>query len=806
MFKNYLLVALRFFSRQRGFSVINISGLTIGVACSLLILLFIQDEISYDKFHPDASRISRIGFQGNIQGAPVKTTLTGFPVGEVVRGKVAEVASTCRIASWHSFPVKYDSLSFTEPYLLLADSNFFNFFSFSLIAGDPKSVLSGERKVVISESAAKKYFGYQGKGDLSPIGKKLALAQDYMVEISGIAADAPRTSHFHFTLILSLASWENHESREWLNNKVITYFKIREGSEHDSVNKKVLAAATETLSAELNYLRNTDIKKYEAQGSRLSYFVQPLLDVHLTSRLANEIEINGNRDYIYLFGSIAAFITFLACINFMNLTTARSASRAKEVAVRKAVGAQNNRLVSQFLLESYLYVLAAVTLGILLLLIALVPFNYFTGKDLTLQALFNVRFLGGIFVFIGLTGLVAGSYPAFYLTTFSPVQVLKGDLRAKLRTYGIRNILVVFQFFISTCLIIATLVMYQQLRYMERLDVGFSKENIVNLLHTRNLSGNAQEFKKELMAQKGVVISASYANRLPPNIDWQSVFRLSNQEKDFQFAVAEMDYDHAATMGYRMVDGRYFDREENDSLSVILNQTAARMLGIRDFEGVEIFTTYDQPGGRVRTLIGIMKDFHFQSVREPIYPLAIILGYEPNWEMAIRVTEVNEQVIETIRKIYTRHSGGAPFEYSIVEKNFNAAYEREARIGLLFLLFSALAIVIACLGLFGLATFTVEQQRKAIGIRKVLGASVQSIVTSLNRGFILLVLVANALAWPFAWWLMQFWLNGFAFHVTIPWWVFALAGLVTVLIALGAVSTRAISAARSNPVNSLRND
>jgi putative ABC transport system permease protein len=806
MLKSYLLIALRFFSRQRGFSIINIFGLTIGVACSLLILLYVQDEISFDRFHSDYERIDRIAFEGKVQGKLTQSTLTGFPLASHMREQVPDIEQTLRLASWPTFPVRYKALSFTEPYLLLADQNFFNFFSFKLLEGNPDSVLSGSRKVVIGESAAKKYFGYERGSKQTPIGETLVLAQGYTVTISGIAEDPPAESHFHYSLILSLASWEQVETQEWLNGKVITYYKLREGANLETARHKIEDALRSKLNEELAHLRNTNLDEYRKQGSELRYFSQPLSSIHLISNLNDEIEKNGDIQYIYLFSSIAVFITLLACINFMNLTTARSASRAKEVAVRKTVGAQNNRLVLQFMLESYVYVLTAVFVAMSLLVVALTPFNFFTGKELSIRDVMTLPFLSGLFLFVVVTGLVAGSYPAFYLTRFTPIEVLKGDLRAKLRTYGIRNLLVIFQFCISAILIIATLVVNQQLQYFTNVNVGFEKRNIVNLLHTKNLGPQAEVFKRDLSADPNIT-AASYCNRLPPNVDWQAIFRPVDGTRDFSLAVYETDYDHLKVMGYKMIAGRFFDPSQPDSLAVILNETAARKLGLRDFKNRKVFTTYDLPAGRERTVIGIIQDFNFQSLKDPIQPLAVILGYEPNWEMAIRIKPDNtEAAINSIRTIYRKYAVDAPFEYSMVEDNFLSKHERERNIGVLFIFFTFLAIVIACLGLFGLATFTAEQQRKSIGVRKVLGASVSNIVALLNKEFLRLVLIANLLAWPISWFLLEQWLEQFAYHISIPWWTFVASTLITFSIAFFSVSARAINAARGNPVNSLRNE
>lgn len=795
MVKNYLLIVLRFMSKQRGFSVINIAGLTIGIACSLLILLYIQDELQYDRIHPDGQHIYRVAFDGKVQGKEIHSTKTGFLLTPVLAEALPEVESITRMVSWATFPARYENKAFTEKYLLLADPNFFRFFAFDLITGHPDSVLRGKGKVVISESAARRYFNYQGPGDTSPIGKTLVLAQGYIVRVTGIAEDAPVNTHFHYSLILSLDSWDE-VVKELVANQALTYLKL-----------KPSASATQ-VEGRMNELIKTRSDSGQANsGNGFRHFLQPLHDIHLRSHLSDEIEPNGNIDYIYLFAAIAVFITLLACINFMNLTTAQSASRAKEVAVRKSAGAQNNGLVFQFLVESYFYVIIAVMLALGILLAALAPFNYFTGKALSFSTLLHWQFTLGLLTFALLTGLVAGSYPAFYLTHYSPVEVLKGNLRAKLRSYGIRNVLVIFQFFISSCLIIATMVVYHQLEFVQRADLGFDKENIINLLHTRNLGSHGKAFKAELLKHPQIV-AASYCNRLPPNVEWQSPFRHEGEEKDFLLAVYEMDYDHLKTMGYTLADGRFFSPEmKTDTLKVLLNEKAAAQLKLGNFAGKMLFSGYDQPGGRVREVIGIVRDFNFQSLKDPIQPMAIILGREPNWEMAIRIrAESLEPSIELIRSLWHKYAPHAPFEYTLVDRNFEGKLRTEKRIGLLFMLFTVLAIFIACLGLFGLATFTAEQQRKAIGIRKVLGASVANIISMLNRDFLKLVVIANLLAWPFTWWIMDRWLKQFAYHSPLPWWIFLLAGVITLLIAFFSVSFQALKAASGNPVNSLRNE
>ena len=658
MVKNYLKIILRFMLRQKGFSFINISGLTIGITCSLLIILYIQDELSYDRFHPDAKRIYRLVFTGALENKKFSSAQTGTPVSRALKQEIPEVESTLRIASWATFPVRYETKAFTEEKMLLVDSNFFNFFNFMLVAGHPDTVLNGERKLVITESAAKRYFGYKGNGDKSPIGKTVMLAQGYAVTVSGIAADPPKNSHIHFSLILSLNSWDEARAGSWISNRVATYFKITPDAPLTTVTSKFNILIEKYVSRELAQLNKIDLDEFKSRGNDLRFFAQPLTDIHLKSQLTDEIEVNSDIQYIYIFGSVALLITILACINFMNLSTARSASRAKEVGVRKVVGADYKKLILQFFLESYFYIGVAIFLSLFLVMAIMPLFNIFTEKQLSVTLLFQPVFVAIGIVFTILVGVVAGSYPAFYLAHFNPVEVLKGKLRAQLRSYGIRNLLVVFQFVISTVLIIATLVVYLQLRYIQLANIGFDKGNVINLLHTKNLEANGTAFKNELL-QNPEITAASYANRLPPNVDWQSVFREVESGKEYLMSVYEMDADHLETMRYKLAEGRFFSSKiPSDTNAIILNETAARKLGLEKLEEKKLVTNYDHDG-RARNVIGILKDFNFQSFREPVQPLAVVMGFEPNWEMAIRITKGNEESkIELIKSFWNKYAPG----------------------------------------------------------------------------------------------------------------------------------------------------
>lgn len=810
MFRNYILTTLRILSRQKVYSAINIFGLTLGIASTLLLILYIVDELSYDRFHPNTERIYRVTFEGKLQGQEFETSYTGIPMAEALQKDVPAIESTLRVAKWNTIPVRYEEKAFTEKRFLIADSNFFRFFGYELLVGNPKEVLNGPNKVVITESTARRYFDYQGKGDLSPIGKMFLIGSqgETKAEVTGIAADVPHNTHLKFDFILSITSSQMLDYPIWLNSSVITYFKILPNTSVESVNEKYDYFIKTYIAQEVQQYLQMDMKQLEESGSALKFHTQSLTDIHLHSQLSDELEPNGNIRYLYLFGMIAVFLIILACINFMNLSTARAANRAKEVGIRKTVGAFRNRLIGQFMLESYMYTIIAVLLALMVVSVTLNLFNAITAKNIAFNSLINPWFVGGLFVFTILVGLLAGSYPAFYLTSFRPAEVLKGKVRAGMRRSGVRNALVVFQFFISIALIIATLMVFQQLKFVQKQNLGFDKENIMNMLHTMNLKENGKAFKNELL-QHPEISSATYVNRMPPDIDWNSTFRLMDSGQEHLLAVYLTDFDALKTMGYQLAEGRFFSREfPADSSRVLINETAMRQFGWDTFEGKKIFSRFNTLEGNELEVIGVLKDFNFETLKNNIRPMIILLGPEPNFEMGIRFASTDAQKnISLVESIWKKYAPDAPFEYSFLDSNFAAKYKTEQRMGEVFIIFTGLAIIIACLGLLGLATYSAEQRSKEISIRKVMGASVGQVVLLLSKDFARLILIACVLAIPLTWYLLDhYWLEGFAYRIGFEPWIMALAGFLALLVALVTISIKAFQAAVSNPVQSLRSE
>lgn len=806
MLKNYFLTAWRIMSRQKAYSAINILGLSLGMAASILIIIYVVDELSYDKFHKDGERIYRVNMAGSMNGNDFNMGFTPAPMAAALKEEVPEVEEVIRLGMFRTMPIQHGEKTFTEPYMLVADPNFFDFFSFILLEGDPKTALEGTNKVVLTETAAKKYFG-----DENPIGKIILRGSDKReTVVSGIAADPPHNSHLVFGMILSGESWPYMKDEQWSSNNLYTYFRLYPNANPEKVKKALDQFVEKYIGPELENFLGLSMDALREQGSGLGYYLSRLHDIHLYSETQEEIKPGGKIQYLYIFGAIALFIIFIACINFMNLSTARSANRAKEVGVRKSIGAQKNRLVLQFLSESVMYSLISIFIAFFLILLALRPFNTLSGKDLGLGIFTDPFVIVGLLVFAVLVGVLAGSYPAFYLTSFSPAMVLKGKIRSGAKRSHFRNGLVVFQFLISISLIISSMVVYKQLRYMQDKNLGFDKENVINLLHTRSLGQNGQAFKNELLSQSAFV-SASYANDLPPNIDWSTVFKTIQNNQDFLCNLYFTDHDNLETMGFEMVKGRFFSKDfPSDTAAVILNETAYNMMGFGEIDGTQRISSFwpDTDGMTEKTLIGVIKDFNYESLRTQVRPLVMILGPEPNNELAIRLAAGNvQESLQLLETIWKKHSNGAAFEYSFIDANYNSLFQSEQKMGNIILVFTVLAISIACLGLFGLAAYTTEQRSKEISIRKAMGATVAHLVTILSKDFTILVLLAFVISGPMTYYLMSnYWLSNFAYRIEIDLLLIMLAGLISVVIAWLTVSYQSFKTAASNPVDYLKNE
>jgi putative ABC transport system permease protein len=800
MLKNYLKTALRIMFRQKAYSAINVVGLSLGIAATLLIILYVTDELSFDRFHKDADRIHRITFFGKLEGNDFNMAVSPAPVAAAMKAEIPGVEDATRFGVWRSMPIAFDDKSFTET-MLVADSNFFDFFSFTVVAGDPKTMLVGPDKIVVTESAARRYFGNE-----NPIGKTLLSGSERKNSlVTGVIKDPPANSHVSFDLLLSGETWNYMRDQQWLSNNLYTYIKVHPGADTAAIQTKLTDMAIKRMGTQLEQYLNMTYQQLREKGGNVGLRIQPMLDIHLRSNLTEEIQPNGDIQYVYIFGAIAAFLMIIACINFMNLSTARSANRAKEVGVRKSIGAVRSRLMGQFLAESMVYSFLSTIVAVAIIGVVINPFNVLAGKQMSATLLLNPIVVAGVLLFAVVVGLLAGSYPAVYLTSFNPSEVLKGKIRAGFRNSGLRNGLVVFQFMISIVLILGSMVVYEQLTFMQQKNMGFDKENVVDLLHTWSLGKSAEAFKNEL-ATHPEFAGSSFASDLPPRMNSSNAFRKGGTEQDFLLNVCWADFDHVNVMKYTMLDGRFFSREfPSDTNAIVLNETAYKLMGFDKLENQEIINFNDTKPQPMR-LVGVMKDFNFETLRNGVKPMAFILSNGVNGEMAIRLTTGNQQAsIALLESIWKKHSS-ATFEYSFLDQGFDALFHAERRMSRIILIFTILTISIACLGLFGLATYTAEQRAKEISIRKVMGASIPQVIVLLSREFALLVIIAFAIAAPLGWYFTREWLNEFAYHVDVNPVAIALSGLAALLIALVTISSQAINAARENPVKAMRSE
>lgn len=812
MLRNYILTTLRILSRQKVYSVINIFGLMLGITSTLLLVLYIVDELNYDRFHPDANRIYRAVMNANLNGQSFSTISTGFPIAEALMNDVPEVQEVTRVTRWNTMPVRYEDKRFTESGYVWADSNFFSFFNgYELIAGNPSDALKGPNKVVITERAARKYFGYTGAGDRTPIGKLFYFGSDGAIqaEVTGIAADPPHHAHLQFDFLVSMYTWDALRYPQlWMNSAVVTYFKLHPGASASGMDAKYDYFVNKYIALEIEQFLNMSMDQFAASGSYIRFSTQALTDIHLHSQFPDELEPNGNIRYLYLFGLIAVFLILLACINFMNLSTARASNRAKEVGIRKTVGALRSKLIGQFMMESYLYTIIAVLFALMFVSMSLNLFNIITAKNILFSALLNPLFVAGLTVFTIIVGAVAGSYPAFYLTSFKPAEVLKGKVRAGMRRSGIRNALVVFQFFISIGLIIASLMVFQQLKYVQNQNLGYDKDNIMTLMHTMSLERNADAFRNELL-QHAEVKGVTFVSRMPPNIDWSSTFRMKDTGNEQLLTVYVTDYDALETMGYQLVAGRFFSRDfPSDSAGVLLNEAAMRHMGWDTHEGKKLISRYASLEEYEVEVLGVLRDFNYESLKNNIRPMIVLLHPGTNMEAGIRFTSPDiRRNIEMVEKLWKKYAPDAPFEYSFLDANFAAKYKAEERMGQVFIIFTGLAIIIACLGLLGLATYSAEQRAKEISVRKVMGASVTQLVLLLSKDFARLIIIAFVLAIPLTLYLLnKYWLTGFAYRIGFNPWIIGGAGLLALVLALLTISFQALKAASGNPVDSLKSE
>ncbi|MBS1545526.1 MAG: ABC transporter permease [Bacteroidetes bacterium] len=801
MIKNYLKVALRNILKQKFFSVINLSGLVIGMTCCLLIFIYVADELSYDKFHKGYEDIYRVALHGKIAGQEITTTTTCIPLGPAMKAEIPGVEEYVRVMPvGYSTGVafRYEQKSFTENNIFYSDSNFFQFFTFKLVQGDPAKVLKDPNSIVLTEAMAKKYFG-----DEDPIGKTLVIGVDKKaIKVTGVAAPAPSNSHFHYNAVISYITVEKEYFQGWTGNSIQTYFRKTSATETASINKKLEDMVEKYVGKELQEGLGVSLETFRKQGGIYSYYVYPMADSHLYAGLGDDLEPNGDIRYVYIFAGVGAFILLLACINFMNLSTARSAGRAKEVGLRKTLGSLRTQMMAQFLSESFIYSFAAVIISVGLGFLALPYFNLLTAKTLDFSALISPWFVIATVGLIILVGLISGSYPAFYLTSFSPIEVLRGKVRAGMKSKGVRSSLVVFQFAISTFLIIATMVVYQQLTYMQSRDLGLDKNGVVTITGMRRLGTNMSAFKTSADNIAGVA-SSSFTNNRFPGMDNTTVVREKGKESDHLVGLYYADWDHLDVMKIQMKEGRFFSREfKSDTLAAVINEAAVHEYGLTNPIGTELVDFNGEKPTTVK-VVGVLKDFNFETLKREVRPVVMRLTNEGRF-LSIRYNGDADAVVKDLENLWKTMAPGEPFEYQFLDQSFDSLFRSEMRLRDIFTLFSGLAIFIACMGLFALAAFSTEQRTKEIGVRKAMGASAYSLTVLLSTEFTRLVLIAIVPAVALGWFVANWWLKDFAFRTELSPLIFVGSAAIAILIAWLTISFQSVKAAATNPVKSLR--
>ncbi len=801
MFKNYIKIAYRNFWRNKSFAAINIFGLAIGIAVCFIILLFVQDELGYDRFNTNANRIFRVVFKADINGGKIFEAMVMPPTAQTLKNDYPEVEEATRLRDMGKPKVTFGNKVFKEGTFAFADANIFKVFTLPLIKGDAKTALLQTNSVVITAEMAKKYFGGE-----EPIGKVLTLNNNKLYKVTGVIAPIPTNSHFHFDLFGSMQSLPDAKDPNWMSSNYFTYLLLKDGYDYKKLEAKMPALIEKYMGPQIVQTLGMTLSQFRTKGNSLGFALQPLTDIHLRSNSNYELEPGGDIKYVYIFSAIAVFVLLIACINFINLSTASASKRAKEVGVRKVMGSDKTELIKQFLLESVLLTFIALFIAFLLVQLALPVFNQLSGKSLSLSYALKpwAAFIGmGLFV-----GVLAGIYPAFYLSSLKPISIIKGKLGTANKSMGLRSGLVVFQFFISVSLIISTLVVYQQMQFIHNKKLGYNKEQLLVLPNSGALGKNEQLFKEEMLKDPRVVNAtvSGYKPAGPTNNNNSLAYPEGKENQMMKTLRYDVDEQYLPTFEMQLAAGRNFSKAfATDSSAIIVNEAAVKAFGLTNKSiGQSITWATGHTGEKVNYhIIGVVKDFNFKSLHEQVTPLLMVLNPGSGLIFKVRTGDVSG-LLKTMKQQWEKFNVDEPFTYSFMDELYNKTYSAEEKTGKILNIFTSLTIFVACLGLFGLAIYTTEQRTKEIGIRKVLGASVLQITNMLSKDFLKLVLIACVIAFPLSYWLMQKWLQDFAYRIQIGWWVFALAALIALVIALATVSFQAVKAALANPVKSLR--
>ncbi|MFA6127682.1 MAG: FtsX-like permease family protein [Bacteroidales bacterium] len=808
MFFNYLKTSVRNLLRYKGYSLINIIGMTLGLASSILILLFVLDELSFDKFNKDSDRIYRVSVMGKIQGPEISAAVSCVPIGPALVKELPGVEQYTRLFPFGGDPlVRYEDKSFVEDGFIYADSTFFDIFTTRFIAGNAGKGLNRPNSLVITRSIAMKYFG-----STDVIGKTLQIfdpPQQFAVD--GVIEDFPANSHIRFTILASFISNPLNQSTIWVGNNVYTYIKISKNSTGKDIESGMVAIVDKYVGPQLKQFLGFDLSQMRAAGNRYGYVLTPMTDIHLKSDLDFEFRPNGSMSTVYIFSIIALFLIIIASINFMNLATARASSRAREVGIRKVVGSQRSNLIGQFLTESSLLTLLSFLLAILLVFLALPYFNNMANKELSINLINWSLFIPILILLLIFISLASGSYPSFYLASFNPVSVLKGKLQMGIRGGWLRKSLVVIQFFITIGLIVSTLIISRQNHYLLSKDLNFDKNNLLIVNRAYALGGQSQLFSDRVKAIPGVT-DATITTQVPGGqSSGNTVFRREGDASDAlqNFNIITTDESFQKTMKIEMVAGRYFSKEFGaDSAAVVINEAAAKRLQWENpVDKILYQVAASATGGDVTmNVIGVIKDYNYESLHQEVKPLVIRLAQGGVFSV-IRYAGIQpSELVTKVKSVWSEVLPNQPFNYIFMEDQLVDNYQKDRQMGKIFTVFAILAIIVACLGLLGLASFTIEKRKKEISIRKCLGAPSATIIEMLLKETIVLVIISTLIASPLSWYLMKTWLQNFNYHINIGIGVFLISTLMSLFIAVSTILLHVYKASVSNPVDALKMD
>jgi len=806
MLNNYIKTTFRNLIRSKGYTVINILGLAIGLSASILILLFIVNELSYDKFFKDSERIYRIAVKGRMSGDFFDVAVTPAPMAPALKHTFPEVESAVRLRQWSQQSLfAFEHKMFYEKDVFFADSSFFEIFDFAPALGDLKTALHEPFSAVLTQELAHKYFN-----DDNPIGKILKVNDDFLFKVTAVIQDIPENTHLKFPLLLSWSSIKKmNDSRmddNWGSLGFYTYVKLVENTDVQQFELKIKTIIIDKLIEQ----SGEDSSRFENVQLEFKPYLQPIEEIHLKSNLMAELSPNSDISYIYSFSAIAAFILLIACINFMNLTTARSAKRAREVGIRKVHGGFRSQLIAQFIGESVILSFIALVIAIILVELTIPVFSDIIGQNISEDLLINPLMIVSYLILAIVVGFVAGSYPAFYLSSFQPVNVLKRNLNRSSKNPALRNVLVIIQFSISIFLMVGTGIIFNQLNYVKNKKLGFDKEHVMIIQLRNDKLREKSAFLENEFRKLSMVANAASSTSIPGEGSDGSGFFPEGENTTDPWLIFNTgaDYDYIETMGMEIIKGRSFSKEfASDTAGIIINETLLKKLGWGD-DCIGKKITPGDPGNKFSFhVIGVVKDFHFLSLHDKIEPYIIYLSKNNLRSLSIKIKpgNLNESITQISNK-WSEMEPNFPFDYSFLDETFDALYKSEERMGKLFIYFSIIAIFIACLGLFGLASYTAEQRTKEIGIRKTFGATTPSISFLLTRDFTKWILLANIIAWPAAYYFLGLWLENFAFRINITdqWHVFLLSAVISFAVAILTVSLQAIKVAHSNPVDALK--